>query len=293
MDDSQFDDLVRALANPSRRTILRRLASSALGGILVPVLADNATEAHDLLAKCKKLQGDKKKKCLKKAKKHNATHTTPSPPGGGGDGSQQGDPDPCAGVQCPDEPPCGRNGTCAGGVCQRYGGGTPCGPGSCISGFPSLRDFHICDGAGTCVKQTESCGAYRCREDTCPGSCTIDDHCMSYAYCQGGACLPRRTNGQTCDRGRQCEWGFCVDGVCCQSACAAPPNARRSCATGVCQITCLDGWDDCNGDMSDGCEQPLAGDVANCGACDLHCNDVCDGAPATCPAGECLCSSRF
>src|SRR5829696_8683670 len=98
MDASHFDDLARSLASPSRRTILRRLAGAAFGGMLVPVLGEDVA-AHDALLTCKKLKGDKKKKCVKNAKKHNATHTTPTPTGGGGSGTSPTDSDPCAGVQ--------------------------------------------------------------------------------------------------------------------------------------------------------------------------------------------------
>ena len=78
MDGSHFDALTRTLSAPGSR---RR----AVGGLLVGTLTLlgnglEETQAHDLLKKCKTLKGDKKKKCVKKAKAHNATHLTEVPP---------------------------------------------------------------------------------------------------------------------------------------------------------------------------------------------------------------------
>src|SRR5687767_1929496 len=82
MDDFRFDSLARSLGTASSR---RR----ALGGLLAGTLGvlgwqdqDDAV-AHDLKAKCKKKSGEAKKRCLKKARKHNAQHAneTPPPPG--------------------------------------------------------------------------------------------------------------------------------------------------------------------------------------------------------------------
>src|SRR5688572_13324270 len=76
MDGDRFDQLLRSLAErPSRRATLRLLVSSILGNLVL--LTVTATEAHDKLKKCKKIDDkDKRKKCVKKARKHNATHTT-------------------------------------------------------------------------------------------------------------------------------------------------------------------------------------------------------------------------
>ena len=47
---------------------------------------------------------------------------------------------------------------------------------------------------------------------------------------ESGAIRPRRSNGAACAVRSQCASGFCVDGVCCASACA-----------GVCQACNLSG----------------------------------------------------
>src|SRR5688572_25780521 len=77
MDGSHFDTLSRTFSTTgSRRRALGGLLLGALG-LLNGGGAEDAA-AHNLKAKCKKKSGEAKKKCLKKAKKHAATHTTPS-----------------------------------------------------------------------------------------------------------------------------------------------------------------------------------------------------------------------
>jgi hypothetical protein len=75
MDDSRFDALARSLTEGRSRRV-------ALGGLLIGTLGLlgvqwEAAEAHNPLKACKKKSGDAKKKCVKKVKKHNATHTSP------------------------------------------------------------------------------------------------------------------------------------------------------------------------------------------------------------------------
>jgi hypothetical protein len=118
MDANGFDMLLRSLsASPSRRRTLRLLAGSALAGLLGQTVI-HAVDAHDLLPSCKKKSGKAKKKCLKKAKAHNATHTVAPPTGTTGDPTPV---DPCAGVRCGAVPhgmsTC-QNGTCVVTSCE-------------------------------------------------------------------------------------------------------------------------------------------------------------------------------
>jgi hypothetical protein len=79
MDPHRFDGLLRLLAaTPSRRGTLRLLAGSVFGGLFTFGAGD--IDAHDALKTCKKKSGKQKKKCLKKAKKHNATHVVQTSP---------------------------------------------------------------------------------------------------------------------------------------------------------------------------------------------------------------------
>ena len=72
MDADRFDTLTRSLTTVGSR---RRALALTLGGALAPLLGRGETDAHNVLKKCKKKSGKQKKMCLKKAKKHNATHT--------------------------------------------------------------------------------------------------------------------------------------------------------------------------------------------------------------------------
>jgi hypothetical protein len=287
MDHFRFDDLARSLASSSRRTILRRLARLALGGTLVPVFADEATEAHDLLPKCKKLKGEKKKKCLKKAKQHNAAHTVAPPP------------ESCASVPCIDQGPasCGMNGVCSGGVCQTYPVGTSCRPGSCANGRQTVSAS--CDSAGTCPPmQQEACPNGNCNASgTACGPCGSDVHCGSDRWCDAGICRAKRVNGDLCGAPNHCLSNNCVGGRCCNHPCVGP-NANRTgnCSTGFCVLTCDEGWGNCDGDLTTGCEADLLNDP-NCGICGRNC-------PATfppclgqntfkeCQNGTCVCTVR-
>ena len=60
-------------AAPSRRAALRLLAGLALG----PLGPWRVADAHDALPGCRKKKGKKRKKCLKRARAHNARHATP------------------------------------------------------------------------------------------------------------------------------------------------------------------------------------------------------------------------
>ena len=81
MDGSHFDRLTRSLPLASSR---RRAVAGLFLGSLGLRSWRNAkdADAHDLLTACKKKSGKQKKKCLKKAKAHNAQHAAepPAPP---------------------------------------------------------------------------------------------------------------------------------------------------------------------------------------------------------------------
>jgi hypothetical protein len=105
----------------SRRGALRLLAGSTVG--LLGWQGFGSTEAHDARKKSKKKSGQQKKRCLKKAKQHNATH-------------------PCAGqpVGAPCLPFAGAGATCSPGnslsdvCCSSLCEGSTSAPGVCAIG---------------------------------------------------------------------------------------------------------------------------------------------------------------
>ena len=72
----------------------------------------------------------------------------------------------------------------------------------------------------------------------------------------------------------------------CTNVCPeAGPNQLRACRKGLCELDCLPGFGDCNGDPSDGCETNLLAHPGNCGTCGNAC-DLNAGQP--CIHGKCL-----
>ncbi len=69
-------------------------------------------------------------------------------------------------------------------------------------------------------------------------------------------------------------------------ACAAtfgsPPHTQWECTSGTCATRCPTGYDDCDGEPSNGCEVALGSNNDNCGACGRSC-----GLGGSCTSGTC------
>lgn len=187
--------------------------------------------------------------------------------------------------------PCGTNLLADRNHCGACGNACPL-----ASAFPELNmDTQCIDGA--CQRQCVPKGDTNfgdCNglvDDGCETVLTVDpDHCGAC----GNSCPPgpdgvrRCINGQCgCPFGKTwCDPGGCVDtsvddmncGACgnlCQGTDAGPPppHMKYGCQAGKCaQLTCEDGWADCNGKIQeDGCEVELATDDENCGSCGNVC----------------------
>ncbi len=181
--------------------------------------------------------------------------------------------------------------------------GQPCtADAQCLSGFctDGICCDRRCNGAcnacsvamgattnGTCKQVTGSPGKTRCgsllcsgTSDDCPAGCTKDGDCAADSYCNAaGACVKRKALGATCDltsdcKGpgcRVCTSGFCVDGVCCESACGglcqACSAARGASSNGKCEYA-KSGIPDRAG----GCTDSRTTDPLSCGG-----NGLCNG----------------
>ena len=153
-------------------------------------------------------------------------------------------PDPA----CPAADPatCGTTGLCDGsGSCTLYPENTVCGSSSC-SGLVENTP-RTCDGRGTCRdSQLVDCAPFLCGSGACQTSCdpTRSNSCEAGHQCVAtskngvttGTCGQRK-NGQPCTDASECESAECVDGVCCESACA---GACRSCNLAGSPGRCLD-----------------------------------------------------
>ena len=121
---------------------------------------------------------------------------------------------------------------------------------ACNMACPAARPFcQVEDGERSCASECSE-GLELCGE-TCADTRSDIDHC--------GAC------GDACEG----------------------DNATWLCSAGLCEVEeCLEGFFDCDGDASNGCEVDGRDDLMNCGAC----GEVCDfpGAEAACSASECV-----
>ena len=190
---------------------------------------------------------------------------------------------------CSDGGTCVSTSTCAAGTCTgRKGNGQPCtSPDQCE--FDNCIDGVCCNSScdGGCVAcnlpsslgvctvlgaqngGSPSCTPYVCSgaSSGCPTSCTGDNQCVAGDYCDGTACVPKKSNGQSCSAASQCSTGNCVNGTCCNSAC----GPCGSCSTGTCTA--------------------LTSGAGGSPSCTPY---VCDGALASCPtscSGDSQCVS--
>ena len=120
---------------------------------------------------------------------------------------------------------CGQNGQCNGaGACQLHPQGTSCGASLCEE---TVVKGHICDGMGQCVIDPagKDCAPHVCSAGSCKNPCANDNECLPGNICIGGGCKPPGMPGIPCSAGFECSSGFCIDGVCCDSACAGSCEA--------------------------------------------------------------------
>eukprot|EP00698_Gefionella_okellyi_P009751 TRINITY_DN249_c0_g1_i2.p1 TRINITY_DN249_c0_g1~~TRINITY_DN249_c0_g1_i2.p1 ORF type:complete len:495 (+),score=59.94 TRINITY_DN249_c0_g1_i2:61-1545(+) len=109
-------------------------------------------------------------------------------------------------------------------------------------------------------------------------------------FCDG---CPRVCAGQCSSFTDVNNCGAC--GIDCQR-----PNIVPTCASGVCQGTCVEGFGNCNNDFQDGCEISLYNSVSNCGSCGNSCarpnlSPVCQSGlcSGSCNSGFANCNSNL
>ena len=126
------------------------------------------------------------------------------------------------------------------------------------------------DDCGACGNACQIAGAV---EACINGSCTIGVCEVGYADCNGNA-----ADG--------CEVDIDADELNCGACGTSCTNAHgaTSCQSGACVASCNAGWDDCDGDPTNGCETNL-NTVDDCGTCGTTCSVA--NATETCTAGTC------
>lgn len=175
----------------------------------------------------------------------------------------------------------------------------PMPPHTAVGCFQSECGKLVCDGPwGDCDDDdTDVCASNGCETplDTVDNCGACGTKCLP-----GQECRPVDNNRveckDTCETQGlvECEKGQdCVDlakdirncGGCNIPCNGARGNQANLCKKGLCEVECMTGFADCNGDPSDGCEVDVRTNAGHCGACGASC-DVDAGQP--CIDGKCL-----
>jgi len=155
----------------------------------------------------------------------------------------------CASGQCVDgvccDTACGGGGSdcqsCAVpgsvGTCSLSDAGTVCAAASCTNGL--VTPVSTCGGSSSnCASVgAVSCGGLVCSGSACLSNCASNGDCVTGNYCSvsDGLCKPLTQPGTSCASAVECGSGQCVDGVCCNVACAGQCEAcNLVAAPGVC-----------------------------------------------------------
>jgi hypothetical protein len=138
----------------------------------------------------------------------------------------QGVPDPRTICKDMGAASCGTTGACDGfGGCEKYAAETQCIAPSCTGTRRNTPG--TCDGVGSCRPPgVQNCSPFQCVDGACNKVCLSDADCDTGHACVKGLCGPKQ-NGQPCSAGTECNSTHCVDGICCDMACA---GGCRSCA---------------------------------------------------------------
>jgi hypothetical protein len=174
-----------------------------------------------------------------------------------------GKPDPRAVCRDQGAASCGHNGTCDGvGGCANYARDTQCLQPSCTGN--RLNTAGTCDGLGTCRNPgVQDCHPFRCADGECTKSCQTDHDCDTGNVCNNGSC-GLKPPGAVCAAAGECASNYCVDGVCCMTACT---GACQTCALPTSPGTCLTVAKD-NADPHGICQDKGASSCGTNGKCD-------------------------
>ena len=151
-----------------------------------------------------------------------------------------------------------------------------------------------CDGDGqTCEINTQtdinncgSCG-HACSYPNGIAACVSGVCQMTGCVAPFGDCDKNPANG--CEVNLNTSPGHCGS---CNAACKSTNGQNPSCDSGLCTLTCDNGWDNCNGPQpgndpkNDGCEVNIGANPQQCGACNKPCSTA-NGTNPTCASGKC------
>jgi hypothetical protein len=209
---------------------------------------------------------------------------------------------------------CGLDGRCDGAGACRLWNDVPCQPASCDPVAQRGTSESKCNGAGMCVTPSAiACAPYVCNGTTaCFTACSSMAQCAAGNACTGGSC-GKKPNGSPCTAVGDCQSNFCVDGVCCESACTGqceacdigagtcavvtsgqPHGMRTACAgSGACAGSCTGGSRTacgyptvpCRGQSCAGSALTQAASCNGAGACPAPSSSPCPGSLVCNPGG--------
>lgn len=148
----------------------------------------------------------------------------------------------------------------------------------CANGFSDC-DGNADNGCEASLQSVDHCGA--CGQTCSPDGVELNG---SVSACDDGACIYVCNSGfDDCEAAAPgCETDLSSADHCgaCGVSCRNLPNSEPGgqCVDGVCQVTCQDGFVDCDGDPTNGCETPGAGPSA---CIVTSCKAILDGGQST------------
>lgn len=179
------------------------------------------------------------------------------------------------GNECPD----------ANGVANCVGG--ECGVADCAEGFGDCDGDDVCESLQAdpmnCGRCGNDCDASNGRAECVAGQCVVESCEEGWDDCDSGAADGGYSTG--------CETNVLVNPMhcgACDARCDVVANGTGTCAEGTCVLQCAAGFDDCDDDVTTGCETDTR-TALDCGACDKACpgatpNCVEDGGSYQCQA---------
>jgi hypothetical protein len=151
-------------------------------------------------------------------------------------------------------------------------------PPTCASDCTSTQTTNGCN---VPVESATACNGVACSTSHIPRPACVAGQCVGACASDWADC-----NGDKSIDG--CETNIGTDPYNCGGCGVTCPqiNSGATCVNGVCQLQCLPGFANCNGDLTDGCETNTTSSVSNCGTCGRSC-PLLGFATPQCVNGQC------
>lgn len=186
----------------------------------------------------------------------------------------------CGGSECPgcgNDAPCRTGADCATARCEasRCVGSCPAGKAECDGNSAELCETDVLSNAGDCGRCGSACEPENATGVCTAGSCRISSCTAPFENCN-------RLTDDGCEADLSADAQHCGG---CNQACPAI-NGTAVCVDSLCATECADGFGDCDGIRSNGCEADTSDDPQNCGQCERQCPAAASETPF-CADGKC------